>query len=631
MQSDDQTRAVPPESKKLAEHLQELGLSVEKWLSIFKKELDISTAEALQYVGLEEISILEGLCQHQWEKNALSKLLDKDAKTKQLVPVLPNDSKKFGGKQEKEENVKFDLLTSGKPSNLSAAELFDLDKNKRQQLLPVTNCTAKLQDRGQGFDDAQVLMKASGGRALEGIYFVKSNLEQLLKTRERLLDIPKSFEFSNPAQDFSEQEKETTSRMEEELYLKKQEKLGFNSVNSISAGCISFAGQLSIDVNHSSATGETYHWDKSESYFSIIKSKIVPLQSYFFPLDDMKLSESALKALRKIDKSYSISKEGQCRDFFQRFGTHADQGPLHFGGIFLWKSSSVGFSARETEEVKEWTSNKLNAFLQGKTLTSTNVSADKSISCGNENDDFRHNKEIGYRTDLSVIKRGGPPEANVQQQWIEGLVANKQTWAVIDKGHQLVPIWDIIEKNHQDEFYCTIRLITDLQHAYGTISDESHGNYETYFILRNCVPKWNLSNVEDQLLQILSHLRLPPVEEWRNVEDYIINVAEIITDPHSKEDVLITLGPSKFFVPVVLTFLLKYIELNSNFHCKSKVLELMQKLKVFQKMTFDCFDRQYCFWESKTLQKSTIYFAFRQLNNTYKSHISLMFSLSLDG
>jgi len=402
---------------------------------------------------------------------------------------------------------------------------------KQKQLIEAAKLPSTLQSRVQVFTDADVLMKASGGLALEGIYLV-SNLEELLKKRERLLEIPNSFEFSSPAVDFYEQEKENTSRMEEEIYLKRQEKLGCSSDNSISANFISYAGKLNTDLINSSNSDETNHLHKSESYFSIIKGKIVPLKSYFFYLGDMRLSESALQELKEIDKSDQFNKEAKCRDFFDRFGTHANQGPLHFGGIFLYKASTMGFSSDKTNEVKKTTSIKLNTFLQGKILMYNLASTDTTLSSATGNCDMEHNTEIKYRTDLSIYKRGGPPEANAQQQWIEGLVANTQTWAVIDKGQKLVPIWEIIEKNHKEHFDDLDTMIAYLQEVETSITTLNPiSNIERRLILRK-IPTWEMSNVEINLLQILSLGILPGTD--KNVEDYITNVAKAIASQSSR-------------------------------------------------------------------------------------------------
>ena len=59
------------------------------------------------------------------------------------------------------------------------------------------------------------------------------------------------------------------------------------------------------------------------------------------------LSEAALTQLQKInqilltDATKSIQKE--CKAFFQKFGSHACIGPLHFGGVYTWKSYTSGF------------------------------------------------------------------------------------------------------------------------------------------------------------------------------------------------------------------------------------------------------------------------------------------------
>ena len=270
----------------------------------------------------------------------------------------------------------------------------------------------------------------------------------------------------------------------------------------------------------------------------------------------MKLSASALEELKEIDISDQFHKEAKCRKFFDRFGTHANQGPLHFGGIFLYKASTVGFSTDKTNEVKETTSKKLNTFLQGKTIMPHTASTETTLSAAAGNVDIEHNKEINYRTDLSIYKRGGPPEANAQQQWIEGLVDNKQTWAVIDKGNSLVPIWEIIEKNHKEDFDDRETLIAYLQEVETSITTLTPIlDIERRLILRN-VSKRNLSNIGGiHLFQILSLGLVPGTV--KTAEDYVTNAAQVITNP-STGQVVSSLEISNNFVQLKFSFCKKF-------------------------------------------------------------------------
>ena len=46
----------------------------------------------------------------------------------------------------------------------------------------------------------------------------------------------------------------------------------------------------------------------------------------------------------------------------------------------------------------------------------------------------------------SIQKYGGPHETNNINEWNQGITKNNKTWKVIDCGHKLVAIWEVLHR-----------------------------------------------------------------------------------------------------------------------------------------------------------------------------------------
>ena len=158
----------------------------------------------------------------------------------------------------------------------------------------------------------------------------------------------------------------------------------------------------------------------------------------------------------------------------RRFGSHANQGPLHLGGIYWWKAISEGFQKEQLAEVKQQVAEALESYIRG-----SSSGFGVNIGTGLDMSDS-HLKKASQRTSfqnlqtkvkLSVAQTGGPPEANGLSDWKEGLVANNQTWCVIDRGLQLVPVWDIVLSGHRSDFKDPFEVANCLKDSYTDLTE----------------------------------------------------------------------------------------------------------------------------------------------------------------
>ncbi|XP_023801948.1 interferon-induced very large GTPase 1-like, partial [Cyanistes caeruleus] len=77
---------------------------------------------------------------------------------------------------------------------------------------------------------------------------------------------------------------------------------------------------------------------------------------------------------------------------------------------------------------------------------------------------------------LYVVNTGGPPDTASLPQWRTGLVSDNTTWCVIDRGFELIPVWDVILYNHRWDFKSVGQMSRALRAAYKALTNLSVGS-----------------------------------------------------------------------------------------------------------------------------------------------------------
>ncbi|XP_068531177.1 interferon-induced very large GTPase 1-like [Anas acuta] len=163
---------------------------------------------------------------------------------------------------------------------------------------------------------------------------------------------------------------------------------------------------------------------------------------------------------------------------FRRFGSHVNQGPLHFRGIFWWKACAEGFRAEQWDEMKQQTSEALNSYVGASFSgfsTKRGVKGDASKSSSQASFQGRDRSNTHRAVQLYVNKTGGPAETDSLPKWNCRLVPNNTTWCVIDRGFQLIPVWDIILSNHSSDFKASHQMSSSLRTVYEALTNHSTG------------------------------------------------------------------------------------------------------------------------------------------------------------
>ncbi|XP_056342764.1 interferon-induced very large GTPase 1-like [Oenanthe melanoleuca] len=504
MASPEDTPEGDAKAQLLAEAFQKEGLDAGYWLPKMSQILGIKCREALQHLEYEDYLKLECEVRHPWEKKALQKLLkitdDKSAskevqkehleKTKQRQEVakqaLKDLTEMINSSSHSQDALRNKAETLWQAMEIPK-EFWPSPKKPLAEMLESIHKQLEQQQelsagRRENIPDTEVLRRASGGLALQGIYRT-SRAGDVLATREQLLRVPEGFQLAGPEQGSQHERREFSSSEAENNFTKCMEQLGFSI--SFSTKFAFWRINLGVDVNYnsSSRSQETHESHSEQSYFCTTKFQYIPLASCYFQRHQLRLSDAALRELQDMEKILGVTgKEdnptfvNMCESFFSRFGSHISQGPLHFGGIFWWKASTEGFRAQHREEMKRQTSEALNCLVRksyGDFLESAAGAADISTPISQASVLGRASASSHTAIQLYMVNTGGPADTTSLPQWKTGLVSDNTTWCVIDRGAELIPVWDVILCNHCGDFKSVGQMSRALRDAYKALTNES--------------------------------------------------------------------------------------------------------------------------------------------------------------
>ncbi|XP_056342763.1 interferon-induced very large GTPase 1-like [Oenanthe melanoleuca] len=645
MASPEDTPEGNAKAQLLAEAFQKEGLDAGYWLPKVSQILGVKCKEALQHLEYEDYLKLECEVRHPWEKKALQKLLnitdDKSAsKELQKEHLEMTKQKQEVAKQALKDLTEMlncrshsqDALREKAETLWQAMEIpkefWPSPKKPLAEMLESIHKQLEQQQelsagRRENIPDTEVLRRASGGLALQGIY-TTSRDGDVLATREQLLRVPEGFQLAGAEQGSLLEKREFSSSAAESTFTKSMEQLGFSL--SVSAKFAFWKIKVGAGVDHSksSQSQDTHQSHSEQSYFCTTKFQYIPLASCYFQRHQLRLSDAALRELQDMEQILGVTgKEDNpsfvkmCESFFSRFGSHINQGPLHFGGIFWWKASTEGFRAEQREEVKRQTSEALNCFV-GASWSGFGASVEGTVDVSKWNSkasDRGRAEESSYTAiQLYMVNTGGPADTTSLPQWKTGLVSDNTTWCVIDRGFELIPVWDVIQYNHCEDFKSIKKMSRALRDAYKALTNESVGTIfgeEVGSALQEArdfmetVKAWDVTVHERKLLKLMElkddlNAKTRNHSVWINVclshkalQDFLMNTVRSCQESPPENTTSVKVMLKTLLDPHIYSvkdfpeasFIMQWIFQNEQpFHRSPKISELEELIKTLQQM-----------------------------------------------
>lgn len=538
-----------------------MGLSVDYWLPKHQEELGVTSAQALHYLDKRDLQT-----QQTWEKRALERLLDlSHPNSVAELHETPEEMIKTRQRQAGQALHALKALQSeGKCREEEAVRRREAELRQAMEIpeecWPVAEVSLKditeIMEKhlshmeqtlalSQNLSDGDLVRWASGGLALQGIY-KSSHQKSLIQKREELLSVPKQFSLVGPERGMWIETKEFSSFQEQATFTHTIEMLGFSPNSLVKGEGWGLSLEAGMGQNKQTETDDTHKSHSEQSYFCSAKFSYVPLATCHFHINHLQLSKAALQELKSIEEllEQTTHPDGfpllrhRTENFFHRFGSHANQGPLHLGGIYCWKAISEGFKSEQLDDVKKQAEESLNMYIKGsysgfgvKVGASVNMSDSHSKTASQSTT----HENLKTKVQLSVAQTGGPAEANGIAQWTAGLVASNQTWSVIDRGLQLVPIWDIILSSHRTDFKDALQVANCLKDNYTALTglaaqiqegEEFLTAREEARLFLEDVKCWEVSDPEEQLNTLIHFMQTLS----QKIKSYTIWINTCLTD-----------------------------------------------------------------------------------------------------
>ena len=465
----------------LADMLQEEGLEEQFWLPQFEK-LKVESVEELGLLegNMDALSTLQECIRYPWEKKALQKLL----KTYEIIADKQETESQEAIKQHEKEILEMEIEKGREDAEKKISEvkqlvhelvearsdrkdrldkhIQELEKRACEQLrvTPLSSDkplekfisileemlekdSAALQTKKE-LDNAALLQKVSGGRALQGVLLTRT-IEDQQKKRECLLKVPEGVSIAATYR-LKEDITSFSSKHQEDSYRATGDILGHSVAVSARApvyGNIAIGAEMS-ESNRNEGESTT------KEYSSTIKYCSIHVASYTISNSCLKLSDDAKDNLKRIITASESDVQEKCKTFFRTYGSHVNQGPLQFGGSFWWTCSSHGVDTEEMEMVKRLQSEAVTASAS---ILFTGFDISSGVSFDSIKSEYagKCSESTLASTQLVLDVNGGPTNVSDLSVWKAGLVANNSTWILTDRGSKLVAVWDVIGMNHQNE------------------------------------------------------------------------------------------------------------------------------------------------------------------------------------
>ena len=386
-------------------------------------------------------------------KDQSNKVIDEEKLKK--ARALMNDAKKTA-KEESEEAKKKKIAelaktlelppdwnkqdTRQKPDQL--LEQLDQIMNEYDNAIEVSECYKS---------DLEVVEKASGGRALCGIYFSEYLAP---KTSERpIIMMPAKVTLASP------------NNSQQIRYLKfSQSRAASNYVQTVKSSSTNvgfsvggfyklFVGEVSGSYGSSHEEEGAKSTKNHTDSVSVLQYIWIATKTFKIEQEEMRLSTSARRMARSITRDKETTKQEEAaRHFMERYGSHLPAGLHTLGGVLFRIVDAESSSTQETTKLTEKATQHLQGqmsvgFLGGAFGIGASINSQHTESSGKVSAHQEEAEDTSYTYSFQAM---GP--AATSPATFTKLLANNSTWALIDRGssNAYIPVWELMRELGKD-------------------------------------------------------------------------------------------------------------------------------------------------------------------------------------
>ena len=290
--------------------------------------------------------------------------------------------------------------------------------------------------------DLEIVKKASGGRALCGIYHSAYNPP---KTAERpLILMPTEVTLGSPNNSQQINYLKFSESMAASKYVHAVKSSSSNIGFSVGGFVELFAGEAHGSYASSSESQGTSSVKKKTSSVSVLQYVWIATKTFKLEQEQMRLSMSVRNMARFITKASDRS--AAARRFMNRYGSHFPAGLHSLGGVLFRIVDAESSAEIETSVFTEKAAKELQGqisvgFLGGAFGIGASISGGHSNTSGELQAEEKKAEAASYRYSFQAM---GPAATNPTT--FTKLLANNSTWALIDRGSPLayIPVWELL-------------------------------------------------------------------------------------------------------------------------------------------------------------------------------------------
>ena len=506
----------------LRDKLRKVQLDEDYWLKVIREQVGVQSAKAFQYVAQESYRLLLHYIRWPWEKKALSKLLHVQIGTNFPEHCERQREMLVERQREMSNSLKVlqDLSNEGKVRHDNIVQHHE---NSFREMLQIPECiwinsevklidaVVKMKDMHENIgkqcmDDhnvgeASFVVKASG--CLKGVW-IRGNENDILVPGD-MLRVPEEVHLDFPFIAPYIEQRHFKSKIMEDEFLK--------------------------EVNMLRGTLFKEGYSASGIYSSTVRYCFMPGASCFFDDHELQLSNNALSQLVHIEQEMNDHKptDFKFESYFRQFGSHAYRGPLHVGGIFMWKCYTDGYVEAEGHIIQSLHEKVIDSVM---TMQLQNCSNNFCVSeLAHTLTDYTEG--LINNTFLELVVTGAqPPDIVGLPDWKNCLITNNEMWHLVHRGVSKVPVWDIILKCHVKEFNNVACFVNELQKQWKQL-----GNAE---------PRANTTAVSKEIQEITDKvMNRGPASKMKEFEADLLlqikrSVEESLLDPEAWATKVIT-------------------------------------------------------------------------------------------
>jgi hypothetical protein len=392
------------------------------------------------------------------EQNTSNKAVDKE-KLEQAKSLM-NEAKKIA----KDESEAAKKVVNEKMSEISKLLELPPDWNKQEtgktpeklleELNGIINLFNNAVEPNEPYNsDHEVVQKASGGRALCGIFFSKYRAPS---TAERpLIIMPSKVMLSSPNNSHQIRYLKFSASRAAANYVQTVKSSSTNVGFSVGGFYELFVGDVHGSYGSSHETNSAKLKKKATSEASVVQYIWTATKTFKIEQEHFILSSSARKHAKMLAKVIQDEEEKQtgswrsedlAKKFLDRYGSHMPAGLHTLGGILfrIVDAQSEGESSayQLTEKSAQQLQGQLSfGFLGGAFGIGMSVSGEHSSSEGKKTADDVKEEKTSYTFTSQAM---GP--AATDPATFSKLLSNNSTWALIDRGSPsaYIPVWEMI-------------------------------------------------------------------------------------------------------------------------------------------------------------------------------------------